>query len=363
MGVVGKWTSRTRVSAVANLDDLQAASQKSGPEEALKGLKETLQANFPQVAILVGYSALHNDLAGFFKQNEIPVILYEVTPQLGLQGIKVEDAADRIKMALSIHKTGSAFIRAAKIPFHYIGTPYRDRVAKVMVNSTAFHFLNDKPLVTFYPGGYGEALNRMLPVFAELLTGVLAKNDCQIVVSLREETDYDLISEKLKQALPDPAKVHLVLGMHLELLSLSHLAITGAGAITIEAAILKKPFVPIYDKREIADGSGFYSLVNQSLGRKVVEEYSNQTPIQDILHSIDQLLVDGPDRSAFIKKLDEAQVDFLGSAADNAADFIANEVGLGKKRSKLAPPSTVSAAASVPSAQAIPAAPPPAKPQ
>jgi len=357
VGVVGKWTSRTRVSAVADLDELQAAGKSLGPEEALKPLKENLLANLPQVAILVGYSPLHHELAGFFKQNEVPVILYEVTPQLGLQGIKLDDATDRIKTALSIHKTGSAFIRAANIPFHYIGTPYRDRVAKVLVNATAFDFLNDKPLITLFPGGYGEALNRMLPMFAHIASGILAAHDCQIVVSLREEQDYNMISSQLQQNLKDASKVHLVLGMHLELLSLSRLAITGAGAITIEAAILRKPFIPIYDQREIADSNGLYSLVNQSLGRKVVKEYSNQAPAEDILTLLNGLINDGSERSAFIQQLEEAQEDFLGSASDNAADFIANEVGLGKKKAKAsgAAPSSVSEAISAPPM------PPPAK--
>lgn len=323
---------------MGNLDELQQASQAAGLEEGLKFLKEALLLNPPQIAILVGYSALHHELAGFFEQNQIPVVLYEVTPQEALQGVNLEEAQKRIKIALSIHKAGSAFIRAAQIPFHYIGTPYRDRVAKVLVKATAFDFLVDKPLVTLFPGGYGDALNKMIPLFGQFASGILASNDCQIVVSLREENDFDATVSKMKQSLPPNAPVHFILGMHLELLSLSRLAICGSGAITIEAAILEKPFVPIFDVNSRADSDGFHSLVNQSLGRKLVEEYSDRTPLPEVLKNIQALLQDGPVRDAFIKNLGEAEQEFMGSAADNAADYIAGEVGLGRKKSKAAAP-------------------------
>lgn len=322
------------MSSLGGLDEIQSACQSLGIEEGLKPIKEALTKNPPQIAILVGYSALHHELAGFFQQHAIPVVLYEVAPQEALQGMNLSDAAARIKMALSIHKTGSVFIRAAQIPFHYIGTPYRDRVAKVCVESSAFAFLSDKPLVTLFPGGYGHTLSMMIPLFGLFASGILASSKCQIVVSLPEEQDFDAIVAKMKLSLPKNAAVHFVLGMPLELLSLSRLAITGAGAITIEAAISKKPFLPIYDHASRADADGFYSLVNQSIGRKLVDEYSDRTPQADLQKIIASLLNDGPERTNFIKKLEAAEAEFMGSAAENAADYIASELGIGRKKPK-----------------------------
>ncbi|MEK7855889.1 MAG: hypothetical protein AAB288_07355, partial [Acidobacteriota bacterium] len=325
----------SRLSSLAELDAVQSACITLGIEVGLRPLKATLAENLPQLAILVGYSALHHELAGFFKQLAIPVILYEVTPKQALKAVKFEEAKDRIKVALSIHKAGSAFLRAAEIPYHYIGTPYRDRVAKVDIRASAFTFLTSKPLVTLYPGGYGEALQKMIPMFSQLAVGIHAANDCQIVVSLREELDFDQTVQEFKKYLPSTTLVSFVLGMHLELLSLSRLAVTGTGAITIEAAIARKPFLPIYDQEDEADEAGFFSLVNQSLGKKLVEEYSSQAPIKGLLTAIKNLLKEGSEHTAFLKKLEGAQSEFEGSAADNAADFIVQVIGLGRKRSKI----------------------------
>ncbi|MES2744183.1 MAG: hypothetical protein V4655_02105 [Bdellovibrionota bacterium] len=337
VGVVGNWTSKTRVMALAELDNMQDAVKALGFDEGLNPLKESLTENLPLFAVLVGYSAIHHDLAGYFKDNEIPVILYEVTPQQGLQGIDMSEVPGRIKTALSIHKSGSTFLRASKIPFQYIGTPFRDRISKVLVKISDFDFLNDKPLISLFPGGYGEVLDKMLPRFGEFAEGILKTHDCQIVVSLREERDFDSLVAKMKSTLPLTSKVKFVLGMHLELLSLSRLAITGVGAITMEAAIAGVPTIAVYDKTDVADEAGYHCLVNQSLGQPLFLEFPNSQAMPGLLQSITQLIQDSPERADMLQKLSKIQSEFQGSATDNAADIIIHEAGLRVKKTRNAP--------------------------
>ncbi|RYF40636.1 MAG: hypothetical protein EOO38_21655, partial [Cytophagaceae bacterium] len=282
VGVLGKWSIRTRASALLELDALHAACITLGMEEGLRPLKEGLAENLPQIAVLVGYSSLHHDLAGFFHKLEIPVILYEITPHLALKGVNFAEAKERIKAALSIHRGGSAFLRDAHIPFQYIGTPYRDRVAKAIVNASAFTFLDQRPLVTLFPGGYGESLIKMLPLFAKLSEALLADGQTQVVLSLREEVDFEKCVAEIKSKLPLALanKINIVLGMHLELLSLSHAVVTGPGAITIEATIALKPFLPIYHKGDTPDDAGSFALINQSLGKRLIAEYCPMQVVQ-----------------------------------------------------------------------------------
>lgn len=337
IGVLGNYTSRTRAQALIELDNILDAVKALGLDEAVKPLKQSLVDNLPQIAILFGYSKLHHELAGFFKDHEIPVILYEVTPGQALQGVPAHEAFERIKIALSIHKSGSAFLRNANIPFQYIGTPYRDRVSKVMVKPSDFAFLDDKPLVCLFPGGYGDVLEKMLPKFGAFAEGILSLHDCQIVVSLREEVDFDNLVSRMKSSLPAESRVKFVLGMHLELLSLSRLAISGAGAITMEAAISGVPSIAIFDRTDKPDESGYYSLVNQSLGQLLFPEFSSDTPLAVLQKAIAAQLGDGPERTATLTKLAAVQSEFLGSATDNAADFIVQEAGLRVKKPRTPP--------------------------
>lgn len=332
VGVLGKYTAKTRAQSLVSLDDFMDGIRALGVEEGIKPLTQMLEDALPQLAVFFGYSKVHHELAGFFKDHEVPVILYEVTPGQALQGVDANEAHDRIKIALSIHKSGSAFLRAGKIPFQYIGTPFHDRVSKVIVKNSDFDFLNDKPLVTLYPGGYGDTLDRMLPRFGAFADNIIKSYDCQIVVSLREEAEFQNLVQKMKSNLPSDTQVKFVLGMHLELLSLSRLAISGAGAITIEAAISGVPTIAIYDKNDAPDEAGYYSLVNQSLGQKLFPEFAGDTPLPNLQKTISALLKDGPEREDLLKKLDDVQSEFIGSATDNAADFIIQEAGLRVKR-------------------------------
>ncbi len=341
IGVLGRYTSKTRAEALVALDNFVDAAKALGPEEAIKPLILSLEENLPQLAIFFGYSKTHHELAGFFKSREVPVILYEVTPGQALQGLAHSEAHDRIKTALSIHKSGSAFLRAAAIPFQYIGTPYRDRISKVIVKKEDFDFLDQRPLISLFPGGYGEVLEKMLARFGGFAESLLKTHDCQIVVSLREEENFDKLVAIMKAGISDLSRVRFVVGMHLELLSLSRLAISGSGAITIEAAISGIPSVTIYDQGEAPDESGFYSLVNQSLGQKLYPEFPSDSSIKPLADTASKLYRDTPERKTLIQKLSEAQGEFMGSATDNAADFIIQEAGLRvkKPRSTTVPPS------------------------
>ncbi len=340
IGVLGKFTSKTRAEAVVALDSFIYATKAVGAEEAIKPLLLSLEENLPQLAIFFGYSKAHHELAGFFKAREVPVILYEVTPGQALQGLPTQEAHERIKTALSIHKSGSAFLRAAEIPFQYIGTPYRDRVSKVLVKKEDFDFLDQRPLIAMFPGGYGEVLERMLPRFGAFAENLLKAHDCQIVVSLREDKEFDKYVNIMKAGLSDLSRIHFVVGMHLELLSLSRLAISGSGAITIEAAISGIPSVTIYDQGEAPDESGYYSLVNQSLGQKLYPEFPSDSSIKALVDLTNKLYRDTNERTAILKTLQDVQGEFMGSATDNAADFIIQEAGLRvkKPRSMTVPP-------------------------
>lgn len=334
VGVLGKFTEKTRAERLVALDDFTDGIKVHGIAEGLKPLLESLSQELPQLAVLFGYSKVHHELAGFFKANSVPVILYEVTPGQALQGVDAKEAHARIKTALSIHKSGSAFLRAAQIPFQYIGTPFRDRVAKIAVKNSDFDFLSDKALVTLFPGGYGDTLQKMLPRFGTFADGIIKTYDCQIVVSLREEGDFDQLVAKMKSTLPADTQVKFVIGMHLELLSLSRMAICGAGAITIEAAISGVPTIAIFDKNDAPDEAGFYSLVNQSLGQKIFPEFAADTPLPNLQKIIAGLLKDGGPRQEMLRELEAVQKEFEGSATDNASDFLIQEAGLRVKKSR-----------------------------
>jgi lipid A disaccharide synthetase len=123
-------------------------------------------------------------------------------------------------------------------------------------------------------------------------------------------------------------------GMHLELLSLSTLAITGCGAITMECGLFQVPMMPIYSSSMLQNG--WHSLLNQTVGKAVVNEYGSDTPADQLLAVAKKLISAGPERDKMLKDLLDVKLSLQGFAAENAADYIGREIGQWKQGKRAA---------------------------
>lgn len=338
IGILGEWAGRTRSTRIADLNafaDVQDNPLSAETLTRLEEVKREIQEWAPQVAILVGYSHLHHELAGFCKQLGIPVVLYEITPVQAASGIKPEEISGRVKFALAIHTQGSDLIHAAKLPYLYIGTPHKDKVDRVVVEAQSFKLSNAKPIVSLFPGGRPESFNATFSVFEGLAKAMLKESDWQIVLSLADNiASATAIREKVDafvKSLPkDRSDRCLVLnGMHLELLSLSKLAVTGCGAISIECGLSQVPFLPIYWPNPAQ--KGFYSLLNQSVGKEIVKEFPASTPLPQLMQAAKDAVLPGPARDQMTESLHSAKNSFAGYAAEHAADYIGRELGKWKQ--------------------------------
>jgi lipid A disaccharide synthetase len=337
-GILGEWGSRTRCTKLAGLEtftDLQDRPLAASTLAMLDGLKKEINDSNPQVAIFVGYSYLHHELAGFCKSQGIPVLLYEITPVHASMGIDPLEIKDRVQFALAIHSQGSNLIRSAQLPYLYIGTPHKDKVDRIVVEAQSFKLSRDKPIVTLFPGNRPESFAAIFAVIQDLSKALLAETDWQLVLSLAENLAP---IESIQKAIDDFAsslpkgnegRFLLLQGMHLELLSLSKLAISGVGAITIECGLSQVPCLPIYVPNP--EQGAPYSLLNQSLGKEVLREFSSTTPVSQLLKAAKDWVNPGAERDEIMTMLAEVKNSFAGYAADNAADYIGREVGKWKQ--------------------------------
>jgi lipid A disaccharide synthetase len=98
-----------------------------------------------------------------------------------------------------------------------------------------------QPIVSIFPGGRVEGFQATLPVFQQLSETLSREKGIQVVLSvadsLIEDPTVKVCGLTLKEHM-EKGKSHalrVLPGMHLELLSLSTLAIAGCGAITTAA--------------------------------------------------------------------------------------------------------------------------------
>ncbi len=345
-GILGEWSGRTRAHKIGDLSkclNLSLHDQEILNPEGLQFRTEFLHqiSETPfSLAILVGYSYFHHELAALFKKLSVPVVLYEMTPTAAIGSLNLDTVRARIDVALGVTPQGSDFIKKAGVPYFYIGSPHKDRVDRVVVGPASLGLRNDLPLITLFPGGRAEGVEASFPVFRSLAERFAEDSKVQVVICIAEmlgkdaETRYrgkslEQITEELGQ---HKNSIKLVVGMHLELLSLSRLAICGAGAITMECGLFGVPALSLYTEHESkAEGAAsarpLYSLLNQSTGHALIAEAPANTPLDSLYKKARELFAEGPQRENTLKGLQEFKRDLQGFAAENAAAYIGREVG------------------------------------
>lgn len=283
----------------------------------------------PQLAILVGYSSFHHRLAGYFKSQSIPVVLYEMTPGTALANLDMNEVGQRVAVALGISPRGSELVQKSGVPYFYIGCPHKDRVDRVIVEAESMGLDPSRPLVSIFPGARIEGVQCTLAVFQQLAESLAQTSDIQVVLSAAEalvlDPSFKVCGRTLAEHSRQPAALRVMTGMNLELLSLSTLAITGPGAITVECGLFEVPLLPIYSADMVKEG--MKTLLNQTVGHFVVEEFSSDTPIPHLIESCRQMIGPSPKREKVLKDLHDVKLSLQGFAAENAADYIGREIG------------------------------------
>ena len=341
-GILGEWSGRTRANKIGDLTKCQQLflhdEEQLDPAGLLlrtQLLQQIAETPF-NVAILVGYSYFHHELAAVFKKLGVPVVLYEMTPNGALASLDFSSVKDRVHVALGVTPQGSEFINKSGIPYFYIGSPHKDRVDRVKVGAAALGLRPDVPLITLFPGGRMEGVEASFPTFQGLAERLAQEPQVQVVLSLveglvkNEMTTYrgKTVAQITQELAKGKNPIKVTVGMHLELLSLSQLAICGTGAITVECGLFSVPALSLYPPDAISSSLvPMHSLLNQTSERHLIAEASTATPIDKLVKEARELLVDGTRRQETLKGLQEFKRDLQGFAAENAAAYIGREVG------------------------------------
>lgn len=353
-GIVGGACARTRLATIATLEELlkNGLHEQANLEGSGLALRERIEAELdkssPQVAVLVGYSPLHDWLATYFKNREIPVVLYGMTPVEGWwDEVNVDEVGQRVDRALGMFPRPGEFVTKAGIPFTYVGSPFRDRTDRVHVSRNSLGLGDDSSLVTFLPGSRLATFRELFPKMLECATA-LQKKRSQTRLLLPLST---FVYEAAKKQVLDPKRIvplnegsiqpHFQYGpltimhsMTLEVLSVSDAAVTGCGAATIECCLFGVPFLPLH--RQSSAGNSSQALLNQVWDYPVVREFGLNDAAGSIVDHLVNLMEVSPERNRLLKEFSQVKSSLHGFAAENAAEIIGQQVAAWhvKKRAK-----------------------------
>jgi len=301
----------------------------------------------PDLAIVIDSPAFNWRVARRMKERGIPVVYY-VAPQFWAwrQG-RVRLLRDYIDKALVIFPFEEKFYRDRGVDATFVGHPLADlpQPAVERNNYAAEFRLNTaKPWITLMPGSRVKEVRMNLPTILEaaaqlgpgfeFLLPIAPTLDRAFVQSLIGQQSITLVPESL------PA------------LWLSRAGIIASGTATVEAAMMRTPFVMVYRVSPLTYLLGkprvkvpYFAMVNLIAGEPVVGELVQQDfTAQNVVSRLREILPDGPARDRMLQGLAEVKRRLRapeGSTespaqppADRAAEIILTLPSLLEARSK-----------------------------
>ncbi|HBF19748.1 MAG: lipid-A-disaccharide synthase [Owenweeksia sp.] len=298
----------------------------------LRFCKSDLDDYNPDALILIDYPGFNLRMAEYAHLKGYKVIYY-ISPQIWAwkqnRVHKIKRTVDRMLCILPFEKE---FYARFDFDVDFVGHPLIDAIdGREVVNPVQRKDslgLSEKPVIALLPGSRKQEISSMLPV---MLKAVQKKKDYQVVIAAAPSQDRSFYEDLIGNA-----QVEIVEGRTYDLLEVADAALVTSGTATLETALFKVPEVVCYKgswmsywiARQLVKVN-YISLVNLIMDKEVVTELiQGEMNPRRVEKELD-LCLKGGHRKELLENYDDL-IEKLGGigASDNAADIIAEEVGL-----------------------------------
>ncbi len=279
-GLGGIKMARQGVRLYANIVDLAVV----GFAEVLKNIRK-FQILFhqllkevdklrPSLAILIDYPGFNLRLAAELKKRNIPIVYY-ISPQIWAWGRnRINLIKKLIKRMIVIFKFEEEIYKKAGIPVSFVGHPFLDKV----IPDSTIDLPTGKTTFALLPGSREVEVRRLLPLMLESAQIIREKIPNSQFLILRSSTVKEELFSQILTNFKLP--VYIFNDKTYEGLASSDFALVASGSVTLESAILEKPFVILYKVSWLSwlclrtiIHVPYIGLVNIVAGRKIIEEF------------------------------------------------------------------------------------------
>ncbi len=289
----------------------------------------------PDLAIVIDSPAFNWRVARQMKKRGIPVVYY-VAPQFWAwrQG-RVRLLREYIDKALVIFPFEERFYRERGVDATFIGHPLADLPQPAVTRSdyaAQFHLDAAKLWITIMPGSRNKEVRMNLPTILEAVGQLGSEYEFLLPVAPTLERSFlqDLINQQRVTLVPEslPALWH------------SRAGIIASGTATVEAAMMRTPFVMVYRVSSLTYLLGkprvkvpHFAMVNLVAGEQVVPELvQHDFTATNVVARLQEILPDGAERNRMLEGLsrvkcclrapENAGEDSPRHPADRAAEII-----------------------------------------
>ena len=248
--------------------------------KTLRGLKESLHRERPDLIILIDFPEFNLRLAKIAHQKGIPV-LYYISPQVwAWRPGRVKLIAQRVKKMVVFFPFEVPLYESAGVDVEWVGHPLLDIVKPALSKEEAlqrFGLDPQKRIIGLLPGSRIHEVERLLPPL--LASAHLLHNEIsglQFVIPLAPGFTETTFSPWMRKS---SVPVKLIEDWTYDVMNISELLITASGTATLEGAILGKPMIIIYRVSLLSSWVGralirvnHIGLVNLVAGKEIAPE-------------------------------------------------------------------------------------------
>lgn len=303
-----------------------------------KQAKKYLEANLPDIVVLIDYLGPNLAIASYLKQKfpKIPIIWY-IGPQFWVWTPLGQDVNQLIAVTdklLAIFPEEAKFYQEKGLNTTYVGHPLVDRIKNAPNREEArkkIGIQDIEKMIVLLPASRQQELKYLLPVMlesAEKIQKKISSVHFYLPISLpKYRSQIEVLIKEYN------VKINLFEGNTLEILAAADLAITKSGTVNLELGLLKVPQVVIYKvnaftiwiaRKILRFSIAFMSPVNLVLMKEIVPELlQEKATAENILKLSLELLFDKSRQ----EKL-QSEYEMMIKTLDNGVDCVSDKVAL-----------------------------------
>ncbi|MFA4981616.1 MAG: lipid-A-disaccharide synthase [Candidatus Omnitrophota bacterium] len=312
------------ISKLALVGAVEVVKNIATVGKAYKAVMSKIEAQKPDLAILVDYPGFNLRLAKALKKRSIPVVYY-ISPQIWAWGLdRIEIIKRCVKKMIVFFKFEEELYKRYGVDAEFVGHPLVDIVKMTLPKDDvmkAYDLLKGKKTIALLPGSRSLEVRSFLPVMLSA-AGIL--NDklkgAQFIIARHPGLPLRFYEEAVGNSGLD---VRIATSDTYNIVGASDFAIVASGTATLETAIIGTPFVMMYKTSfltyilyKAVMKSPFVGLVNVIAGKEVVPELLqyDATPANIAAKSV-EIMENAGKMAAMLSDLQAVKVSLGGPGA------------------------------------------------
>lgn len=288
---------------------------------ALNLLKSALKYQKPDLLICVDFAGFNLRLARVAKSMGIPV-LYYISPQVwatrSYRVRTIKRVVDEVAVIFPFEKT---FYQKHGMQVHYVGHPIMPEVDRLPIPTQRTD--SEQPVIGLLPGSRVNEVQRLLPVMLATASQLRQRFPGAKFVIAKADNLTEAVLAPYQSEL-ESLSIRLAHQPLYQTIQHCDALIAASGTVTLEIALLQKPFVLIYKVNRFTAWlvkrllkHPYIGICNIIAGKRIIPEcLQEDCQPENITHAITEILTDESKRQTMLTELKSIKTTLSTNQAD-----------------------------------------------